>query len=282
MFVSKSGEKIPVVNSIAPIKKGQGEIVGFVVSFRDVTTEREIDRAKTEFVSIASHQLRTPLTTINWYCEMILSKDSGKLTNKQERYVNEVYKANKRMVILMNALLNVSRLEKGTFMIEPKSEDVTNVIRSAVNEFKTQIADKKIKFQAKYDSSIPHISVDANLLSMIVQNLLSNSIKYTTAGGRVNLSTNKKDGSIIISVADNGIGIPKNQHDRIFTKLFRSDNAKRVDPDGTGLGLYIVKTILENTGGKITFESAEGKGSKFMISLPLSGMNKKTGTKQLN
>ena len=281
ILARKDGGKIPVAESAAPVKDAEGNVIGCVVVFKDVTRERQIDKAKTEFVSLASHQLRTPLSTINWYVEMLLSLDVGKLTPKQRQYSQEVYHASQRMVNLVNALLNVSRLELGTFAVEPKMSNIVTIAKGVLEEFKPQILRKKLVVTQKYDTSIASIKVDPKLLAIIFQNLLSNSVKYTKSGGKIGLTISKEEDTMQIAVSDNGIGIPKDQQKEIFGKLFRADNAKIMDPDGSGLGLYIVKEIIQYTGGKVWFESSEGKGTVFYASLPLSGMSKKSGTKSL-
>jgi PAS domain S-box-containing protein len=281
LLVATSGKKVPVINSIAPIKQDTGDVIGCVVSFRDVTVERDIDRAKTEFVSLASHQLRTPLTAINWNSEMLLSESTDKLSDRQREYIKQTYKASRRIVELMNALLNVSRLEMGTFIVETKDTDINKLAKECVREIKPQFSHKNISLHEKYDTTLGKIKADAKLVTIIFQNLLSNAFKYTKPGGKIILTIKKGKSEIIISVADTGIGIPKNEQDKIFTKLFRADNARQVDSDGTGLGLYIVKTILDSSGGKISFKSTERLGSTFKVQLPLSGMSKKTGTKGL-
>jgi len=281
LIITKSGIKIPVANSVAPIRKETGDVVGCVVSFRDISTEREIDRAKTEFVSLASHQLRTPLTAINWYSEMLISEDNGKLNTKQKEYTNETYKASKRMISLINALLNVSRLETGNFVIEPTPLDLVENAKSCISELQSQISKNRIEFTGNYDSNLDKVKADPKLTSIIFQNLLSNAIKYTEPGGKVSLTIGKDQNAILIKVADTGVGVPKYQQDKLFTKLFRADNARNIDPDGTGLGLYIVKSIVDGSGGKVWFESNPGKGSTFSVSLPLTGMEPKRGTKKL-
>ena len=281
MLLCKDGRQIPVADSAAPIKNDRNEIIGCVVVFHDVTRERQIDKAKTEFVSLASHQLRTPLSTINWYVEMLLSLDVGKLTPKQRQYSQEVYHASQRMVNLVNALLNVSRLELGTFAVEPKVTNIINVAKANLKELLPQILKKKLTVKHKFDKNISVIKADPKLLSIIFQNLLSNSVKYSKRAGEIVFSITKEKDRLLISVADNGIGIPIAQQGQIFNKLFRADNAKKVDPDGSGLGLYIVKEILDYTGGKVWFKTKEEKGTIFYISLPLMGMLKKTGLKKL-
>lgn len=281
ILINKTGREIPVENSAAPIKNIQGEIGGCVVVFRDVTHEREVDKAKTEFVSLASHQLRTPLSIINWYAEMLLSGDAGQVNENQKKYLEEAYKASKRMVELVNALLNVSRLELGTFVVEPKPTDIVEVAKVCAKELKLQISEKKLVLQEKYDPDIPSISADPKLLTIVFGNLLSNAVKYTPDGGSIKLSISKANGQLSIVIEDTGYGIPKNQQDKIFSKLFRADNVREQDTEGTGLGLYIVKAIIDHSGGKISFESEENKGTTFYVSFPLEGMKKKEGTKVL-
>jgi PAS domain S-box-containing protein len=281
LLVRKDGSKMPVADSAAPIKDSKGNIVGCVVVFHDVTKERQIDKAKTEFVSLASHQLRTPLSTINWYVEMLLSLDVGKLTPKQKQYSQEVYHASRRMVNLVNALLNVSRLELGTFAIEPKIVNIVKIAETCLKELKPQIVKKKLIVTQKYGNSIATVKVDPKLLTIIIQNLLSNSVKYTKKGGKISLSISRDSKALTVSVVDDGVGIPQEQQKEIFGKLFRADNAKKMDPDGSGLGLYIVKEIVNYTGGKVWFESTEGAGAAFHVSLPASGMVGKVSTKEL-
>ena len=294
LIVRKDGKKIPVADSAAPIKDAQGNLVGCVVVFRDVTHEREVDKAKTEFVSLASHQLRTPLSTVNWYAEMLLAGDAGKINKEQKKYLDEIYTGNQRMVELVNALLNVSRLELGTFVIEPEPADIAKLARSVMDEQKPAIDEKKIHLKPSVADNVPIIQADTKLLRMVFQNLLSNSVKYTPEGGtiefaiwkvkkgeQINVKTATED-SIAIKVADTGYGIPKDQQDKIFTKFFRADNVREKDTEGTGLGLYIVKSIIEHSGGRIWFESEEDKSTTFYVTLPVSGMKRKEGTKSLS
>lgn len=281
-LVNKNKIKFPVAITASPVILDK-KIIGAVGVFRDITKEKEMDNAKTEFVSLASHQLRTPLTTISWYTEMILKGDVGKVIPSQKKYLEEIYAGNHRMIELVNTLLDVSRIETGTFMIAPELTNAVKLAQSAVDELKPQIDQKKITLTAVFGADIPLMQTDPKLLHMIVQNILSNAIEYTPEKGKVELSLvldNEKK-AVLLKVADTGCGIPKNQQDKIFTKLFRADNVREKDTDGTGLGLYIVKSIVENFGGEVWFESEENKGTTFYVSLPLSGMKEKKGTKSL-
>lgn len=281
LLIIKNGEKVPVADSAAPLKDEEGNIIGCVVVFRDVSKERDVDRAKTEFVSLASHQLRTPLTAINWYTEMLLSGDAGKLNKNQKEFLSEVYKGNQRMVSLVNALLNVSRIDLGTFAIELEPVNFAEVCDSVLEELKPQIELRKIVITKDYDGLLS-IQADKNLVRIMFQNLISNAIKYTPENGEIYIGIKKEDLDVLIKVSDNGYGIPKDQQTKIFGKLFRADNVREKDTEGTGLGLYIVRAITENSGGKVWFESEEGKGTTFYLTIPLSGMKEKKGTKGLS
>ncbi len=279
--IRKGGEKYEASISVAPILDDAKKVKYFVSIERDITKEKEVDRAKTEFVSLASHQLRTPLSTINWYTEMLLNGDAGKLATEQNEYMQEIYKSNQRMVELVNALLNVSRLDLGTFIVEPKMLDIYKISDDAIDELKHKITEKKIKFSKKYDKSVDKMSLDEKLTMIIFQNLLSNAVKYTPDGGKVILDIAKKDKDLQIKVSDTGLGIPLSQQEKIFQKMFRADNVRATDTEGTGLGLYIVKQILEHAGGKIWFKSVQNKGTDFYVTIPLLGMKKKEGTRKL-
>lgn len=248
----------------------------------DVTHEMEVDKAKTEFVSLASHQLRTPLSAINWYAEMLIAGDAGKLNKEQKQYVQEIYNGNQRMVELVNSLLNVSRLELGTFSVEPELLDIKTIAEENIKQIKPDVEKKKIKLSKNYGRNLPKIMLDKKLTNIIIQNLLSNAIKYTPEKGKVNLVINQEGKFIKITVSDTGLGIPINQQDKIFSKLFRADNVRETDTEGTGLGLYIIKSIIDNVGGNIYFTSKQNQGTTFNVLLPLTGMAKKDGAKTLN
>lgn len=280
-FLSKDGRQVPVFVTASPIMI-DNQPIGVVEAFRDVTKEREVDKAKTEFVSLASHQLRTPLSAINWYTEMLLSGDAGEVSEAQRKFLKEVYNGSQRMVELVNALLNVSRIDLGTFAIDPVPTELSEIAESVLLELTAPIHAKNLKVERHYDDTIGKISADPKLIRIIIQNLLSNAVKYTPPNGMIGIDISKKGEEAIIRVYDTGYGIPKEQQGKIFTKLFRADNAREIESDGTGLGLYIVKSVMEQSGGRVWFESEEHKGSTFYVAIPLSGMKKKEGVRDLS
>lgn len=279
----KDGTSYQALSSISPILNKHGALEFFVGIERDITKEKEIDNAKTEFVSLASHQLRTPLSAINWYTEMLLSEDAGSITDTQREYLNEVSHGSRRMVELVNALLNVSRIELGTFAVQPEPTDVVELARDVLNELKSKISEKKLLVEEKFSEHLPKMLVDPKLTRIVFQNLLTNAVKYTPEEGKisVSISLNEDEKMFIVSVSDTGYGIPKEDRSRIFTKLFRASNIREKETDGTGLGLYIVKSIVEHSGGAVTFESEEGRGTTFTLTLPVSGMLPQEGNKQI-
>jgi len=239
---------------------------------RDITHEVEIDRAKTEFVSLASHQLKTPLTAISWLTEALLSGDKGPLNDEQRKYIENIHATDRSMMEMVNDLLNVSRIELGTLQLRPEDIDVVAFAQSVIDEQKQTADAKYIAIKYEHEESLPHMRVDRNLIRMVFQNLLSNAIKYTPAGGNASVTIARGSGmsdTVYVTVADTGIGIPKDEQDKVFQKMHRAKNAQTSVPDGTGLGLYVVKTIVERVKGTITFDSVEGKGTTFHVTLPV-------------
>lgn len=278
----KSGEKYTSELTIAPLFMNKKTLYGFVGIERDITSHSEIDRAKTEFVSIASHQLRTPLAVINWYIEMLTSEEVGKINENQRKYLDQVYLASKRMVDLVNSLLSVSRIDLKTYYVEPEPLDFRSVADSVIDELDKVIKKKHLHITKKYDQEIPLINADPSLLRAVFQNLISNAIKYTPDEGSIQVALEKdEDTDILISITDTGYGIPIQQQAQIFQKFFRADNAREKEPDGNGLGLYIAKSIVEHEDGTIWFTSTEGKGTTFYVKFPVTGMKKRSGAKPL-
>ena len=266
---------------------------GVIVVFRDVSKEYELDKAKTEFVSLASHQLRTPLSAINWYAEMLLDGTAGKMSKDANDYIREIYEGNQRMVELVNSLLDVSRLELGKLSNNAEPTDFIALVNSLEKELQTMIVSKKLSFSKKLPSKMNAVSADPKLLRMIVQNLLSNAVKYTPDNGTVSVQLRdanehdiKKSGrrvttpALFFSVADTGYGIPAAQQAKIFSKLFRADNVRTLDVEGTGLGLYIVKEVIKKLGGAVWFESKESVGTTFYVVLPLKTKHTSTDVKK--
>lgn len=250
----------------------KGEVIGLMVVLHDVTREREIDRMKTEFVSIAAHQLRTPLSAIKWTLRILLDGDVGKLSEEQIKFLEKGYQSNERMITLINDLLNVARIEEGRFLYNLTFQSLEKVIEKIIDDRGRSIKKKKLKliFQ-KPKKPLPKIKIDKEKIELVIQNLLDNAIRFSREGGEVTISINydKIKKNIKMMIKDTGIGVPRLQQKRIFTKFFRADNAIKLATVGTGLGLFMCKNIIESHGGKIWFESKEGQGSTFWFTLPI-------------
>jgi len=284
LLVRKDGSQLPVADSAAPIKNSAGVVTGCVVVFRDVTKEREIDKMKTEFVSVASHQLRTPLTAIRWILEELASGELGTLNGQQRDYLNQSLESSERMMNLVNDLLNVSRLETGRLSVDPQPTDLIALIKGVIKEYQPIAQAKNCVINFKTPKlKLKKINIDSVLIRQVVTNFISNAIKYSAASRTgivtVILKTNKRE--VIFAIQDNGVGISKINQSRIFEKFFRADNVIKMETEGSGLGLYISKMIVEISGGRLWFESTEGQGSVFYFSLPLSGSKKIKGEKGL-
>jgi len=238
----------------------------------DITKDYEIDRAKTEFVSLASHQLKTPVGAMSWSLEMLLDGDYGKITKKQTAVIKDIYAMNKRMIDLVNDFLNISRIELGTFKISPVVVDYKNICENVLRELESKIIAKGHVINKNYQEKMPETMADPKLLNILFQNLISNSVKYTQNKGKISIfiGTDKKE--ILIKVSNSGKPIPIADQDKIFQRMFRASDAQEMDPDGNGLGLYLLKNIVEAAGGKIWFESKEGVDTVFFVTFPLPGM----------
>ncbi len=257
------------ISSIS-VMKGE-EKAGALVILRDITREKIIERLKTEFVSIAAHQLRTPLSAIKWTLRMILDGDLGKIPKSQEELLKKTYESNERMIHLINDLLNVTRIEEGRFLYNVQKRDMTEILKKLLAPLK-RIA-KREKLQLEFNApkeKIPEVSIDTEKISLTMQNLIENAIHYTEPGGKIKVSLSylEKKKEVLFQVQDTGIGIAKQQQKRVFSRFFRGANAVRAETEGTGLGLFIAKNIVEAHGGKIWFESLENKGTTFYFTLP--------------
>lgn len=278
----KGGEEYVAQTSISPILDRDGNVKFFVAIERDITQMKMIDSMKTEFISLASHQLRTPLSAMKWFLEMLLGEDAGKLTKDQKEYLTNVNDSNERMIGLVNALLDVSRIESGRIIVDPKLTDIKELVNSVVLEVQKEMKKRKQKLDFEIDPEIKEINIDPKLIRNVYQNLLSNAIKFTPDQGKISVKIAKNNGDMISEIKDTGYGIPKHEQNKVFEKFFRGENIATVITEGNGLGLYMVKAIVESSGGKVWFESTLNKGTTFWFTLPLEGMKPKEGTVTLN
>lgn len=265
-----SGGKERIVNVVSGrIKEGFSIHLGCVLTFQDVTKEYVVERMKREFVSIAAHQLRTPLTGMKWAVDYLVSGEKGSLTESQKTLASQALDAVNRMIHLVNDLLDVNRVEEGRFGIHTAKLSIQPLLQRIVESFKQGAERKGVELSARIAKDIPEMVFDADKVEIVLSNLVDNAIKYTPRGGKIFITAEVRDGSFVFSVKDSGIGIPRADAEHIFTKFYRSSQAYLYHTDGSGLGLYVAKNIIDQHGGRIWFDSAEHEGTTFYVSLPV-------------
>lgn len=267
----KSGEIYSSILRVSPILD-RNLIIGYVATEEDVSERERLEREKSDFMSAAAHQLRTPLGSMRWSIETLLEGGSGKLDKKAKETIKQIYESDLRIIDLVNDLLDVSRIEQGRIKDNPAITDVKKLIESIIEETKP-IADKRktgLRFLMG-KGKIPEIMIDPERLREAIENLVTNSIKYGDFGGSVEVKLGLKDEKILISVSNGGEPIPVKDQNKIFTKFYRGTDVVKNEIEGTGLGLYVVKSYVEGWGGKVWFKSPfkDGKGACFYIEIPL-------------
>ena len=269
------GRRVPVSGSAGHFSDAGGKVQGIVIAFRDVTIERDIDRQKSGFIAIASHQLRTPLSTIRWFVDLLLAGDAGRLQAKQREFLQDIYSSVTRMINLVGDLLNVSRIESKKLVVDPRPTDLVVLLAETLKDYEVPFRNKKLKPRAVFPpKGKAVVTIDPGSIRQAVANLLSNAVNYTPEGGEVGVRVMLEGREAVIEVWDTGIGIPESQKHRVYERFFRADNAVSRETVGSGLGLYIVRLIVEASGGSISFESEENKGTRFYIRLPLTAEGK--------
>lgn len=224
---------------------------------------RALDEAKDDFVSMASHQLRTPLTSVKGYVSMVLEGDAGKINEAQRKLLTQSYYSSQRMVYLIADLLNVSRLRTGKFLINNAPVNLANVVEEEIAQLKETAANRKLELTYEKPKKFTELMLDETKIRQIIMNFSDNAIYYTPAGGQINIKLSETPATVELRVIDNGIGVPKSERPHLFTKFYRAGNARKARPDGTGLGLFMAKKVIIAQGGALIFESKEGKGSTF-------------------
>lgn len=272
-YQRKDGSLVAVGLTASPVFL-DGRTIGAVGVFRDITKERAIDEAKAEVVSFTSHQLRTPLSVLNWYTEKLLDQDFGSLNEKQINYLEAMHSTVGKTIGLVNTFLNVSRLQLGTLPIDNQQVDLVELFEDVLKEIHPRIRQKSLKVSHLVAANQRKVWGDPKLIRVIFQNLIGNAVKYTPDKGRIyytirdaTISESRVRG-LVVEVTDTGYGIPKRQQPEVFSKLFRADNAKEIDAEGAGLGLYMVKLISNYIGGDVWFKSILNKGTTFYVVIP--------------
>jgi PAS domain S-box-containing protein len=278
--VAKDGRKIDVSLSVSPIRNARGEMTEAAVIARDITDRKHAERMKDDFIHLASHQLRTPLSALRLYTDMLLDGYAGELTTEQRDYLNIVATSTLRMIDLVGTLLNISRIESRALMINPAPHNLGELLIDVLNELEVDVNAKRIALEAQIGSGHPLVPVDPTILHEIYINLLSNAVKYTPERGAIQVDLELQEDWFVTTIRDTGHGIPQEDHDHVFTRFYRADNVKN-EQEGSGLGLYLVKSLCDLSGCHISFTSEAGNGTTFRFSVPRAGMKEKKGRSQL-
>lgn len=263
----QDGARIPVKLVITPVKLGE-EVVGALILISDITDEVEFDQRKSEFISIASHQLRSPSSAIKMMADMFRKGDFGPLSEKQQEWIEKLYFSTEMMIELVNTLLNISRVEAGVRM-QPEWNDINEFIGTVIQHFESTLLEKNQTVDFRAADQLPKLVFDRFMVSESLKNYLTNAAKYSPKGSAIVLAVAPEGQYVKFAVRDKGIGIPEKDKSQVFNKFFRAQNAVSQIIKGTGLGLYYVKQAIEKHGGHVGFDSVEGQGSTFWFTLPI-------------
>lgn len=269
-LVGKDGKQIRVNLLASPVTSLVQTGLSCILILHDLTPETEIERMKLDFVSMASHELKTPLTSIIGYLSVFLSENKDKLSKEQFELLNRSLVSAHELLVLVQNILNVNKIERDQLDIVVEPLDYALILIKAVNDLQNQAKLKNITLIVAPLPSLPKVMADPILTSEVISNLVSNAINYTSPGGQVTVSTEVTPTEVTTTVSDTGIGIPKEAIPNLFNKFFRVSGNLQKGPKGTGLGLYIAKSIVTKLNGKIWVESEVDKGSQFHFSLPIA------------
>lgn len=279
-FQTASREKFPVAFVFTPFIEHAKKLA--VIVFRDITEEKDLDKARTGFISFASHQLRTPLTAIRWYTELLMEKTTGTLNDMQAKFAQQIYEGTNRLTEMVNLLLSLARIEEGGLEINPSPIVVEDFMKALVDEFaplaKKEGTSLTLSTAAHH---YPVIMLDPAMLREVTVNLITNAIRYSSGGGAIIVSLTPGEKEITVGIKDSGIGIPLAQQNHIFEKFFRADNAIKKTAQGTGLGLNLAHSLVSIWYGRLWFTSKEGEGSTFFFTIPYEGIKEKRVGKPL-
>lgn len=234
-----------------------------------VANLREFDRLKSDFISVAAHQLRTPLSGVKWVLKLLLDGDLGPVTTEQKEMLKRGFDTNEKMIQLVNDLLNVSRIENGKFGYAFEKNDFGKLLNTLIENSELVARARGIEILVEDRAQVGEFMFDAEKLLIAFQNIVDNAVKYTLPGGRVFISTEKQGDYVQVKIKDTGVGIPKSELHKLFSKFFRATNVIHLQTDGSGLGLFIVKSIIMRHGGQVWVDSVEGKGTTFTVIVPI-------------
>ncbi|MEK7662503.1 MAG: ATP-binding protein [Patescibacteria group bacterium] len=270
-YIIETPGKIILEVAAAPVHGINRKKIGYIRTLRDVTREKEADMLKSRFITTASHQLRTPAAGLRWSLDALRNGSEGKLTESQQNLADKAYKTMENLGALIDNLLNISMAteEEHGFKYSFKEENLLNIVNGVIDELSTENKERGVGVVLnKPEHAIPPVALDKKIFSMAIYNLIDNAVRYSSPGKTVYVSITPTERQIAISIKDSGIGIPKEEQRHIFSKFFRAPNAQLFQTEGSGLGLYLTKSIVDRHNGEIKFESRENEGTEFSIYLP--------------
>ncbi len=248
----------------------EGEKISTLVILHDVTRERLSDKMKSEFVTLAAHQLRTPTSAVKWSLQSLMSGDIGDLNTEQKKAIETAYITNDRVISLVRDLLDLAQIEEGKYISKTELTDMEEIIQSIIEENKNISDNRRLRVEFKRSQTpLPKLMLDKEKIKIAIGNIFDNALRYTLAGGKITIACFGSKKQVQVEIKDTGLGIPFNEQERVFTKFFRAENIRRMDTEGTGLGLYIAKNIIEAHEGRIWFDSEENKGTTFYFTIPV-------------
>lgn len=269
VYIKYAGQEVIYKVITAAVVGKNNENYGIMKIFYNLTREKMIDKLKSEFISIAAHQLRTPLSAIKWAIKIVLDEDEGKLNDSQKQMLSKGYTSNERIIKLVNDMLNVSRIEEGRFGYSFSKDHIEDALEEVLGTIENKAKTKEITINVEKPESTPALMMDKTKIVLVLQNLIENAVKYTPDHGRIDVRIREENKYLHISIKDNGVGIPEVDQEKLFSKFFRAENVVRMQTEGSGLGLFMVKNIINKHGGDISFNSEEGVGTEFIITVPI-------------
>ncbi len=270
--VRKDGSRFNTSSNATVLFDQRGNPIGIVGVIHDITREKQLDKAKSDFFALVAHQLRTPLTTMRWNLEYLVKGKYGKLSEAQEEKIKTVQISNISLIELVDTLLDISKIEQGVLPNRPEITDFKQIFDQVITEVQNPADRKKIKINVNINKEVGKIKIDPQRFKEILLNMILNSIYYNNDNGKIDIVVDKKDSSLYIGISDDGVGIPPNDREKIFGKYYRGAKAKDIYKEGVGMGLFMVKSFIDMNHGKISFKSPGkfGKGTTFYIELPIS------------
>ena len=268
-FAVKGEKKLPVTGTASPIIDDEDKLLGVIVIFQDITEKYELEQMKDRFLSVAAHQLRTPIGSMRWSMELLQNGDFGKLPKGASEAVQQLYDNSTRLISLVNDLLDVSRIDQGRAQEEAQDSDIAELIRKVIETLAGEAEQKGVVITYAPSGDLPSIHITQQHIFDALENLVSNAIRYNRQDGTITIETQVVEDTIEIRIIDTGIGVPIEDQPKLFSKFFRASNAVRSFTDGSGLGLSVVKSYVEENGGSVSFESQEGIGTTFIVRLPI-------------